>query len=199
MDIDISFTVGYWGNIKSQLQNGELDVLPLVSYTEERDEYLDFSAPYIVMHGNIFIRNGNSIIHTEDDLYGKEIIVMRDDNAHEYAVRMGFTDNLILTDTYQEAFELLSDGQYDAVLAQSLVGEELIKQLNITNVHAATKKSLDGITNIRTNLEEFEQKFCFAVMEGDKELLSLLNEGLAIIISNGTFDEIYNNGFLQIS
>ncbi len=56
-----------------------------------------------------------------------EKYVMKDDNAHEYAVRMGFTDKLILTDTYQEAFELLSDGQHDAVLAQSLVGERINK------------------------------------------------------------------------
>ncbi len=73
--------------------------------------------------------------------------------------------------------------------------KELIKQHNITNVRAATKKSIDGITDIRTNIDGFEQKFCFAVKEGDKELLSMLNEGLAIVISNGTFDKLYSKWF----
>ncbi len=77
MDMDLSFKVDSWAIIKNELRSGELDVLPLVGYTVERDEYLDFSVPYIVMHGNIFIRNGNSIIQTEDDLYGREICYER--------------------------------------------------------------------------------------------------------------------------
>ena len=195
MGINITFKVDSWATIKGELENGELDVLPLVGYTQEREEYFDFSVPYIIMHGNIFIRSNNTEIRTEEDLYGKQIIVMEGDNAHEYAVRMGFSDNLILTSTYTEAFELLSSGKYDAVLAQSLVGEQLINQLGLKNVKAATQIDEDGLTEIRTNLNGFEQKFCFAVKDGNKELLAKLNEGLTIVSTNGTFDKLYVKWF----
>ena len=195
MGLNITFKVDDWATIKDELRNGELDVLPLVGYTEERDQYFDFTVPYIIMHGNIFIRKDETGISTEDDLFGKEIIVMNGDNAHEYAVRMGFSDHLILTETYQEAFELLASGKYDAVLAQSLVGEQLIEQLNLDNIKAATRIDEDGLTQIRTNLSGFEQKFCFAVTEGNKELLSKLNEGLAIVSANGEFDQLYKKWF----
>ncbi len=195
MSLDIEFKVDDWATIKDELKNGDLDVLPLVGYTEERDQYFDFTAPYIIMHGNIFIRMDEKDINTEEDLYGKEIIVMNGDNAHEYAMRMGFSENLILTQTYQEAFELLSSGKHDAILAQSLVGEQLIQQFNISNVIAATQIDEDGLTQIRTNLSGFEQKFCFAVKEGGKELLARLNEGLAIVSANGEYDRLYKKWF----
>ncbi len=195
MELDITFKIDDWATLKEELKNGDLDILPLVGYTEERDRHYDFTVPYIVMRGNIFIKEDETEISTEEDLTDKEIIVMNGDNAHEYAVRMGFSDNLVLTETYQEAFELLSSGKHDAILAQSLVGEQLIEQLNIKNIKAATQVDEDGVTQIRTNLSDFEQKFCFAVQEGDKELLSKLNEGLAIVSANGEYDRLYKKWF----
>ncbi len=192
--INISFKIDDWAIIKQELADGELDVLPLVGYTEERDEVYDFTAPYIIMHGNIFIRKG-SPISTEDDLYGKQIVVMRGDNAQEYAELMNFTDTLILTDTYAEAFELLASGQYDAVLAQNLVGQLIIDDLGLDNLEPATSINEENQTVLRTNLKGFEHKLCFAVKEGDKELLAKLNEGLAIVSANGTYDELYKKWF----
>ena len=195
MGLDIQFKVDHWDTIKKELENGNLDILPLVGYSEERDDYFDFTVPYIVMRGNIFVRNNYTDIESEDDLFGKEIIVMRGDNSQEYAEGMKFTDNLILVDTYAEAFELLRSGQYDAVLAQSLVGQKLINDLKITNVEAVTRMSDNGIDRVKVSLEGFEQKFSFAVKEGDKELLALLNEGLAIVSENGTYESLYIKWF----
>jgi len=195
MGLEIAFKIDEWNVIKQELEDGELDILPLVGYTEEREKVYDFTVPYIVMHGNIFVRDDNESIRSEDDLYDKQIIVMEGDNAHEYAVRIGLSDNLVLVNTYEAAFKLLSSGKYDAILAQSLVGEQLIKQLNINNVRAVTKYDENKITDIKINLEGFEQKFCFAVQEGDSELLAKLNEGLAIVSANGTYDQLYKKWF----
>ncbi len=195
MDLEITFKIDEWSVLKEELQNGELDVLPLVGYTEERNQHYDFTVPYVVMNGNIFIREDETKISTEADLYDKEIIVMKGDNAHEYAVRMGFSENLVLTNTYKEAFELLSSGKHDAILAQSLVGEQLIEKLNIKNIRAATQVEDSGLRHIRTNLTGFEQKFSFAVTKGNAELLKKLNEGLAIVSASGEFDRLYKKWF----
>ena len=195
MGLKIEFKVDLWDTIKKELEAGKLDVLPLVGFSEERDEYFDFTVPYIVMRGNIFVRKDYTEIKTEDDLFGKEIIVMQGDNAQEYADMMKFTDKLILVKTYAEAFELLKSGKHDAVLAQSLVGQKLINDLNISNIEAVTRMADNGIDRIKVSLEGFEQKFCFAVKEGDKELLAKLNEGLAIISENGIYEELYLKWF----
>ena len=193
--IRLTFRIDEWSVIKEELRNGELDVLPLVSYSEERDEYYDFTVPYIVMYGNIFVRTDNSTIFSEEDLIGKEIAVMNGDTAHEYALRMGYSDRLVLTSTFQEAFQRLQDGEFDAVLAQSLVGEKIISDMGLNNVKAVNQLADDGISRIKTTLSGFEQKFCFAVKEGDRELLAKLNEGLAVVSVNGTYNQLYEKWF----
>ncbi|WP_373483797.1 HD domain-containing phosphohydrolase [Acetobacterium sp.] len=195
MGLTIEFKVDHWATIKAELEDGQLDVLPLVGYSEERDQYFDFTVPYIVMRGNIFVRQDDTKITSEADLYGKEIIVMKGDNAQDYAESMNFTDHLILVDTYAEAFSLLSSGSHDAVLAQSLVGQKLINDLKIENIEAVTRLSDDGVDRVKVSLSGFEQKFCFAVKEGDKELLAALNEGLAIVSENGTYEALYLKWF----
>ena len=192
---DINFKVGPWNEIKRELIDGQLDVLPLVSYSKERDEVLDFTAPYLRMHGAIFIRKGEKSIHSESDLKGKEVLVMKGDTAHEYAVQEHLSDHLILTNSYEDAMMQLSAGKHDAVIVQQLVGLQLIKKLKISNlviVHSIQESSLKLIAE---PLSGFEQKFCFAVKEGDKELLARLNEGLAIVITNGVYGELYDKWF----
>jgi ABC-type amino acid transport substrate-binding protein len=127
--IQISFKIDQWAIIKEELKNGQIDILPLVSFSEERDGYYDFSVPYIVMYGNIFVQSDNTMIKGEEDLIGKRIAVMDGDTAQEYAVSKGLFDELILTTTFQDAFQLLADGECDAVLAQSLVGEKIISDM----------------------------------------------------------------------
>ena len=58
---------------------------------------------------------------------------MEGDTAHEYAVRNRLTDNLVLTDTFEEAMARLSRGEHDAVLIQQLVGYQILQKLKITN------------------------------------------------------------------
>lgn len=195
MDLAIEFKVDHWHVIKKELEAGALDVLPLVGYSEEREDIYDFTVPYIVMRGNIFVRKDYTGIESEEDLFGKEIIVMRGDNSQEYAERIGFTDELILVDTYAEAFELLSSGKHDAVFAQSLVGQKLINDLGISNIEAVTRMADNGVDRVKVSIDGFEQKFSFAVKEGDKELLAKLNEGLAIVSENGIYEELYIKWF----
>jgi len=195
MGLTIDFKVDHWHVIKKELEEGTLDVLPLVGYSEEREDIFDFTVPYIVMRGNIFVRKDYNEIESEEDLKDKEIIVLRGDNSQEYAERMKFTDDLILVDTYAEAFHLLNSGEHDAVLAQSLVGQKLINDLNINNVQAVTQVANNGVDRVKLSLEGYEQKFSFAVKEGNKELLAKLNEGLAIISENGIYEELYIKWF----
>jgi len=73
-----------------------------------------------------------------------------------------------------------------------LSGTQLIKQLNISNVVDVGTIQKTNLKPVASPLKGFEQKFCIAVQEGDKELLSRLNEGLSIVIANGVYDDLYN-------
>jgi two-component system, sensor histidine kinase len=190
MGMPIDITTGPWHDIKQQLADGRLDVLPLVSYSEERDKIFDFSTSYMRLHGTVFVREGETAIRSEADLKGRAVIVMKGDNAHEYAMQNRLTDTLILTDTYEEALTQLSSGNHDAVLMLQLVGFQLLKKLDISNVISAKSVHETDVKPMPGPLSGYEQKFCFAVQEGDKELLAQLNEGLAIMIASGRYNEL---------
>lgn len=193
--LNLTIDVGPRHEIKQQLKDGKLDVLPLVSYSRERDQYFDFTVPYLRMHGSIFIREGEESIRSERDLKGKEVLVMQGDTAHEYALSIGLSKELILTDTFEEAMRQLSAGKHDAVLVQQVAGWQILKKLHITNVVDVTTFKDEDMRPVARPVLGFEQKFCFAVPEGEKDTLSKLNEGLAIIVSNGTYDELYHKWF----
>ncbi len=120
---------------------------------------------------------------------------MRGDTAHEYAVKANLSDKLILTESFTEAMNLLSEGKHDAVVVQQLVGLQLINKLGILNVVSLSSFRETSLRPKGGVLAGLEQKFCFAVKEGDTELLALLNEGLSIVVADGTYDNLYNKWF----
>ncbi|MCF7920112.1 MAG: transporter substrate-binding domain-containing protein [Candidatus Cloacimonetes bacterium] len=187
VNIKITFKVDLWNILKNELAQGKIDALPMVGRTPEREAFYDFTFPYLSLHGAVFVRNGDTSIQTPADLKNKEIIVMKGDNAEEFARRVQLSERIITTETFQEAFKMLKSEKGDAVITQRVMGQELLNDLNITS-----------ISPLDIPLNEFRQNFCFAVTEGNKALLEKLNEGLAIIISNGTFDRIHQKWFTPI-
>jgi len=183
-NLKIAIKIGIWNVIKQDLENGTIDVLPLVGRTPERELIYDFSLPYITLHGAVFVRRGTTDIKSVADLKSKSIIVMRGDNAEEYARRNNISANIVTTNTFEEAFRMLASGLHDAVITQRVMGIELLKASGIKSI-----KPLD------LQLNEFRQDFCFAVRKGDIKLLAKLNEGLSIIIANKTFDDIHLKWF----
>ncbi|MDA3840149.1 MAG: transporter substrate-binding domain-containing protein [Patescibacteria group bacterium] len=186
VDLDVEFYVGPWSEIKEDLTEGRIDVLPLVGRTPEREVLYDFTVPYISIYGNIFVRRDHDNINKLSDLWGKEVLVMAGDNAEEFARREKVSDNIIAVESYEEAFTLLAEGKYDAIIIQEIVGKQLIKKLGINNVIAVSQ------------IDNFKQDFTFAVQEGNAELLTRLNDGLSKIIISGQFDEIYNEWIAPI-
>lgn len=184
VNLDVVFKIELWDVIKAELKDGDIQVLPLVGRTPEREAIYDFTFPYLTLHGAVFVRKGDTRITKVSDLADKTVLVMRGDNAEEFARRTNISAHVVAVDTFKHAMELLDAGKYDAVIAQRVMGLQLLNDIKIKNV-----APLDIV------LHDFRQDFCFAVREGDKKLLSRLNEGLAIIIANGTFDRIHKKWF----
>lgn len=184
MGREVSFKLGPWEEVKRDLAKGKVEVLPLVGRTPERESEYDFTFPYLTMHGAIVVREGETTIQSLADLAGREVAVMRGDNAEEFVRRIGLQAKIVTTNSFQQALAELAAGRHDAVIVQRLVALQLMNQLGVKNLRI-----------VGPPLEEFEQSFCFAVKEGNKELLGLLNEGLALVIADGTFRRLQTKWF----
>ncbi len=195
------FTVDFWKTVAAEaglnysirvlpfrqlledFKQGRIDVLINLAISDERRQFADFSVPHVIVDGAIFVRKNTTKIKTEDDLIEQSIIVLNADLAHDYAVSKGWAKQLVLVDTIAEGLTLLASGEHDAMLLSKLVGMQSLKTLGLSNI-----KSLKAPAG-------FSQKFAFAVPKGQADLLSQINEAMAITSSNGTYTALYDKWF----
>ncbi len=186
MGMKVQFRFGGWKEIRDAFSNGEIDLLEGISYSEERTKVIDFSVPHTIVHHAIFAREDTRPATSFGDLKGKEVIVFESGIMHDYLVENGYDVKIVLTETPAEALRLLASGKHDYAVVAMLPGMYLIQELQLFNLRPVAK-------NIA------ERPYCFAVKKGDTELLSRINEGLAILKKTGQYQAIYQKwlGVLQ--
>ncbi|WP_051321481.1 transporter substrate-binding domain-containing protein [Chrysiogenes arsenatis] len=187
MGRDVTFATGTWNEVRELLEAGEIQVLPLVGRTPEREALFDFTFPYMTMHGAIITHENTRDIHTMDDLRGKRVAVMLGDNVEEYLRREDRGIDILTTPSFEDALHRLSAGECDAVITLKLVALRLIAETGLTNLRIAPRP-----------IEDFQQDFSFAVKDGDRATLALLNEGLALVMADGTYNRLHANWFAAL-
>jgi len=184
---EVSFRTGTWERVRGWLERGEVDVLPLVGRTPEREALFDFTFPYMTLSGALVVRQDTRGIAGLEDLPGRRVAVMRGDNAEEFLVREARDLEIVRVATFEQALQELSAGQHDAVVIQQLVALRLIRDLGLANLRIIPRP-----------LTGFRQDFCFAVPKGAAGTLALLNEGLAEAKENGTFQRLHSQWFSSL-
>jgi len=187
MGRDVVFRTGTWKEVRDWLETGQIAALPLVGRTPERETLFDFTFPYMSLHGAIVVRQNSFGIRDLADLKGRSVAVMKGDNTEEFLRRKERGIDIQTTPTFEDALRGLSEGQHDAVFMQRLVALRLLQQTGLTNLK---------IVNQPVN--EFQQDFCFAARDGDRETLALLNEGLALVMADGTFRRLHAKWFAAL-
>ncbi|MDQ1335360.1 MAG: hypothetical protein QG552_2310 [Thermodesulfobacteriota bacterium] len=187
MNREVVFRTGPWKEVRGWLERGEIQALPLVGRTPEREHLFDFTFSYMTLHGAIVVREDNKEIHDIGDLRGRQVAVMKGDNAEEFLRREERGIQIHTTTTFKEALRELSQGQYDAVVIQRLMALRLIQEMGLTNLRVLDRP-----------IEGFRQDFCFAVKEGDRDTLALLNEGLSIVMADGTYRHLHAKWFAAL-
>lgn len=183
----VVFETGAWPEVRQLLEQGSVEVLPLVGRTPEREALFDFTVPYLTMHGAIVVRRDDSRIRLYTDLHGKRVAVMQGDNAEEFLRRDPHGFDLLLLPTFTDALRAVSEGRADAVVIQRLVALRLLQETGLRD-----------LTLLDQPVPGFRQEFCFAVKEGDRETLALLNEGLSIAVANGTHRRLHSKWFASL-
>jgi diguanylate cyclase (GGDEF)-like protein/PAS domain S-box-containing protein len=166
-----------------EFKDGKIDVLINFSKSEQRQKYADFTVPLVTSRGAIFVRKGQRNIKSEADFSGKSIIVISADFGHEYAILQGWEKQLVLVNTAEKGLRLLASGKHDAMLLSKLSGMHTLRTTGLSNIEALSIPA------------GFSQKFSLAVHKGQADLLSQINDALAITKSNQTYHHIYERWF----
>ena len=181
MGLTLKITTGPWKEIRSALENGQVDMVSGMYYSPERDMKVDFSVPFILVHQSIFTRHDTGF-HKISELKNREIIVQTGDIMHDYVLSNQITSKIIEVDNTLDGIRLLASGKHDAALLPNLQGQYFLRKYDITNIKAVQPVILG-------------QKYCFAVTEGDRELIDMLDQGLSILKASGKYREIREHWF----
>ncbi|MFW5916281.1 MAG: transporter substrate-binding domain-containing protein [Bacteroidota bacterium] len=173
----LEFNFSRWDKALESLENGDVDVLLGILYTERRDSVYDFTIPHSEEYYGIFVREGCSIKDVSD-LTDKEIIALEGDASVERFIKpMGFEENSVFVNSLPKAIHLLSTGKCHAVLAPYSIGMETVEESGIKNIEVVGPPILPSL-------------YRFAVQEGNIDLLSDLNDGIDNIKSTGKIEEL---------
>ena len=186
MGMDLEIRADTWERALKHLETGEIDLLPMMAYSEERDKIFDFSMPHTIAFDAVFTRTGDKKLKSAESLKDQTVIVMKGDQAYNFLRSSGLADSehLILINSLPEALRLLSSGRGDAALMPKLVGLTLVNDLHLTN-----------LTQSPVVIESYNRPFSFAVKKGNLLLLERLSQGLSIVKQTGQYREIYNKWF----
>ena len=179
MGLRVHLVTGSWDEVWNGLVAGKLDVLPTVTRTPSREALADFTVPHTETFDAFFVREGQPPIKDLAAAAGKEIVVSHSDAAHHQLVERKFAGKLILVETFPEGLRLIAAGRHDAMLCSKLVGVLEAEQAGIKGVKAGPP------------IPDYKRVFSFAVRKGNTDLVEKLNQGLAIVKADGTYDRLY--------
>lgn len=176
-----------WDGLFPALESGDINaIISAMTITEERKEIVNFSEPYFESMQTIAVKEDSPIADL-DELVGKPVGVQQNTTG-QFAMEEleGVNlDDIKKYPTTPDALMNLENGLVEAVVADAPV----VKKYIDINPDCGLKM-IDS--------DKFEPEFYgIAMSKEDEELLAKVNEGLATIKENGTYDEIYSKYFSE--
>ena len=176
---EVEFKNTAWDGIFAGLATDKYDaVISSVTITEERQKTMDFSAPYV---------NAGQVLVVKKDLAGMDKLDQF--TGKSVGAQIGTTgaieiskNKAITLKSYDEiglAIEDLANGRIDAVVCDSPIAADFALQ-------NPQYKDVLKIVGEPFTTEEYG----IAVNKGNKEVLDLINDGLAKVMKKGTNKEL---------
>ncbi|PTX98586.1 transporter substrate-binding domain-containing protein [Opitutus sp. ER46] len=173
--------------INAAFREGRLDLLQSYADSPERAKEVGFSVPYTTMAGAIFVRVGDRRVSSFTDLRRLRVAVHQGSLGETVLRRAGFEAAIVPARSVEDTLQKVARGEADATLVGRLSGLALAHHIGLKNIRALPAK-----------VPHYEVRYCFAVHRSNSELLARINEGLAILVRTGRFDEIHEQWFGHI-
>ncbi|NMB78642.1 MAG: transporter substrate-binding domain-containing protein [Methanomicrobiales archaeon] len=151
-----------------RLDAGEIDLMPAVSRTPDRDTLYDFgNESALSVWSQVYARPGSGI-NTILDLQGKQVAMVRGASSgsglKDYAKRFDVNTTFLEKDTPAEIFSAVASGDADALVVYNTAGDADAKTYGLT----ATPVMFNPV------------QMSFAVQKGkNRDLLAALDKGIA--------------------
>jgi polar amino acid transport system substrate-binding protein len=164
------------------MESGECEIAAAsITITEAREENIDFSDAYFKADQSLLTSTGSGITSLPG-FAGKNLGVQTGTTGEIYAQENAPSDATVISyENPGDIFTALAAGEIEGVL-QDIVPNR---------AYAVDNADADIVETYPT-----DESYGFAVKEeGSEDLLKDVNEALAKLVENGTYDTIYNDWF----
>lgn len=181
-NINIEIIPMEWDKGLNSLKQDKLDGIIGMSKNQEREEYFKFVSPSLINEQVIFTSSQNVYINTLEDLEGLKVAYQTNDFNEKNISKIPKVVAIPKADQ-ESALIALINKEVDAVLGNKLVGIYYLQKNRIVNDIQVVGEPLD-IT-----------EYGIVVNKVNIELHQILEEGLASIKKDKTYNQIYDKWF----
>jgi len=154
----------------NRVNNNQADIIAAVSPTNERENVLHFSRPYMENSFVLLTAKGRDSASNLEQMQGRRLAVIRGNPLIDY-LRSDFPQiKLIETDDSLKAVELLAQGQADGAVSSLVIANYLI-----------ASQTFDDKLQISATIGTQQAIFALATARGATELSSILDKALLSI------------------
>lgn len=183
MDIRIEWVVKPWHQLLEDIRLGRIDVISILAYTPERDEFIDFSVSVLELKPGAFGRKGARKPRDLQDLKGFRLAVQEKSFFESYLRDIGTQGEFAHANSVGDRLRAVAENRADiAFVAYGLRNNEDVVISNYREL---------GLEPLNLEFPGMNYRLYFGVREGDKTRLATLNEGLMRLWQNGTHAEVY--------
>ncbi|MDH3997709.1 MAG: transporter substrate-binding domain-containing protein, partial [Desulfuromonadales bacterium] len=126
-DWSLEYVVCKWGDCLTQVENGEIDILTAIAYSEKRTKKYDFNEEtFFPNWGQVYTNHGIDV-NSLDDLVGKTVAGLKDDiyytSLKEVASKAGLAITFADVEEYEDVFRMIEQELVDAGVLPRLFGD----------------------------------------------------------------------------
>ena len=135
-DWQVEWVDASWPELRSMLGSGELDLLPAIAYTEERDSLYDFNGETVLSNWAVVFGRPGTDIESIIDLDGKAMAVLEGDvyytRFQDLAESFDIECDYVETSTYDSVMLALDRGRAEAALVPRLYAAREEERFNVS-------------------------------------------------------------------
>ncbi len=126
-----------WSESEQFGRERKCDILSLLNQSKERDEYLNFTDPYVEATVVLVARKDVPFIDGMKGLVGKSLGIVKD-YVYEGIIRERYPDvNIVYVESMDDAFQKVSEGKIFATIGSLFIVTSRIQELSLSNLKLA--------------------------------------------------------------
>lgn len=184
LGLEIRFVKTKWTALIGGVKNGKFDIIVAdMSITPEREKSVDFTIPYNVTGAVLICRDNDTSYHSLSDLKGAHVGAGMGTSYAKLAQSVSGAD-VSLYKTFPSYLRDLMSGRLDVIINAKAVSSYVLKK------HDYPLTICSNILN-----KDNPGRIGMAVQEGNKSLLTKMNESIKSFVATEEYRDLYHEWF----